>query len=399
MTAKTRSALVIGGGIAGPVMALALQKAGIEASIYEAHDHGPKGAGGGMSIAPNGLDALDVLGLGDQLRAASAPMTGIVLQDWAGRRLGEFRSPRGIAPMRFIMRMDLQGILLREACRRGIRIEQGKRLTHIDETSRGFDARFADGTSASGDVLIGADGIRSTVRSLIDPDAPGPRYAGLISFGAQLRESGLPSTAGKMNMSFGKRGFFGYQAFDDGTAVWFANLPRRSTMSSSDARSTSAADWIALLSEVFAEDRTPARDFIRRTDPSDLVVVGPMENMPKVPKWSRGRMVLIGDAAHAPSSSSGQGASLAIESAVVLAQCLRDLPTERALAVYEMLRRPRVERVIAKTARTNSNKTAGPVGRVMNSLLLRLVTKLVKPEKLAWMFQYRIDWDRQITAR
>jgi 2-polyprenyl-6-methoxyphenol hydroxylase-like FAD-dependent oxidoreductase len=380
-------------------MALALQKAGVDATIYEAYEHAPEGAGGGMSIAPNGLDALDVLGLGDQVRSAGVPMTGIVLQDWAGRRLGEFGNPRCVQPMRFIMRSDLQRVLLQEVYRRGIRIEQGKRLMDIDEGSGGICARFADGTSAWADILIGADGIRSTVRGVIDPQAPGPEYAGLISFGARLQNAGLPSTDGKMNMSFGKRGFFGYQIFDDGSASWFVNLPRRSTMTSSEAKKTAAVDWITLLSAAFAEDRTPARDFISRTNPSDLVVVGPVENMPKVPNWSRGRMVLIGDAAHAPSSSSGQGASLAIESAIELAQCLRDLPVECALAAYETLRRPRVERVIAETTRTNSSKTAGPIGRVINSLVMRVVTKLVKPEKLAWMFQYPIDWDRRVTSR
>jgi 2-polyprenyl-6-methoxyphenol hydroxylase-like FAD-dependent oxidoreductase len=396
MTAKARSALVIGGGISGPVMALALQKAGIESTIYEAYEQAPQGPGGGMSIAPNGLAALDVLALGDQVRAAGVPMTGIVLQDWAGRRLGEFGNARGVAPMRFIMRADLQRVLLQEARRCGIRIERGKRLTRIDEGSAGICARFADGTEASADIVIGADGIRSTVRALIDPQAPAPQYAGLISFGARLQDSGFPSTDGKMNMSFGKRGFFGYQIFDDGSVSWFVNLPRRSTMTASEAKRTAAADWIALLSEAFAEDRTPARDFISRTKPAELVIVGPVENMPKVPKWSRGRMVLIGDAAHAPSSSSGQGASLAIESAIELAQCLRDLPVERALVAYEALRRPRVERVIAETTRTNSSKTAGPVGRVINGLLMRVVTKLVRPEKLAWMFQYPIDWGRRV---
>jgi FAD-dependent urate hydroxylase len=118
--------------------------------------------------------------------------------------------------------------------------------------------------------------------------------------------------------------------------------------------------------------------------------------MPRVPQWSRGRMVLVGDSAHAPSSSSGQGASLAIESAIVLARCLRDLPRDQALAAYETLRRPRVERVIKETTRKNSNKTAGPVGRVVFALAMRIFTKLVKPEKMAWMFDYRIDWDAPV---
>ena len=107
-------------------------------------------------------------------------------------------------------------------------------------------------------------------------------------------------------------------------------------------------------------------------------------------------MVLTGDAAHAPSSSSGQGASLAAESSVELARCLRDLPLPQALARYEELRRPRVERIIKETARTNARKAAGPVARVIRDALLPTMFKLMKPEKNAWQFRYPIDFDAPV---
>ena len=106
-------------------------------------------------------------------------------------------------------------MLYQEARRRGIRIEHGKRLVSAAETADDVTARFDDGTEATGDILIGADGIRSTVRTLIDAGAPDPSYAGLISFGARVANPGLPSTEGKMLMSFGKHAFFGYQVFDE----------------------------------------------------------------------------------------------------------------------------------------------------------------------------------------
>ena len=85
--------------------------------------------------------------------------------------------------------------------------------------------------------------------------------------------------------------------------------------------------------------------------------------MPPVPHWHRGRMVLVGDAVHAPSNSTGQGASLAIESAIQLARCLRDLPdAASAFAAYEGLRRERVEKITKRGARINHAKTPGPVG-------------------------------------
>jgi 2-polyprenyl-6-methoxyphenol hydroxylase-like FAD-dependent oxidoreductase len=164
-------------------------------------------------------------------------------------------------------------------------------------------------------------------------------------------------------------------------------------MTTAEARRTTPEQWLPLLAEQFAADRTPAAGLISRTDPAKLIIVGPVENMPQVPVWSKGRMVLVGDSAHAPSSSSGQGASLAIESAVQLARCLRDLPYDQAFAAYEAERRPRVERIIRETTHKNNAKTAGPVGRFINTWALRIFTRLAKPERLAWMFDYRIDWD------
>ena len=119
--------------------------------------------------------------------------------------------------------------------------------------------------------------------------------------------------------------------------------------------------------------------------------------MPRVPVWSRGRWSLVGYPRRiALSLQPGQAPCLAIESAIVLAQCLRDLPCDQALVTYETLRRPRVERVIKETTRKNSSKTAGPVGRVLFALAMTIFTRLAKPEKMAWMFDYRIDWDAPV---
>jgi 2-polyprenyl-6-methoxyphenol hydroxylase-like FAD-dependent oxidoreductase len=391
-----RTAHVIGGGIAGPVAAMALQKAGIEATVYEAYPDRALGAGGGLTLAPNGLDALDVIGLGDLVRPVGTPMTGMVMQDWKGKPLGEFGNPPGVPPMQFFYRADLYRVLYDEARRRGIRIEHGKRLAAATQTADSVTARFDDGTEATADILIGADGIRSTVRALIDPAAPEPSYAGLISFGARVANPGVAATGGKMTMSFGKHAFFGYQVFDEDSAIWFVNLPHPAPLSAAAAQRTPAAEWLPKLASNFAADRTPAARLIQATDPADLLVVGSMETMTRVPAWHAGRMVLVGDSAHAPSSSSGQGASIAIESAIELARCLRDLPVEQAFTAYEKLRRPRVERIIKETTRKNSGKTAGPVGRVAFALAMKIFTKIAKPEKMAWMFDYRIDWDARV---
>ncbi|MFK0047501.1 FAD-dependent oxidoreductase [Streptomyces sp. NPDC090741] len=391
--AKARTALVIGGGIAGPVAAMALRQAGIEAAVYEAYDSTADGAGGGMTIAPNGQSALDVIGAGDLVRAIGTPVTAMGLRSWTGKHLARFAPPSRLPSLQFVWRADLYRAIYDEAERRSVPIHHGKRLTDTTDTDSGVTAHFADGTQASADILIGADGIRSTVRPLIDPAAPQPNYAGLVCFGARMHQSGLPSTNGVMYMCFGKRAFFGYQVFEDSSAVWFVNLPHVLPMTVAEAQAIGAQEWMRTLQTAFADDRTPALEMISLTDVGQLLITGPMENMPRVPTWTRGRMTLIGDAAHAASSSSGQGASIATESAVELARCLRDLPYDQAFSTYEQLRRPRVERIIKLGARTNSNKSAGPVGRVLRDLVMPAAMKLINPEKMAWQFDHHIDWN------
>ncbi|MER5638378.1 NAD(P)/FAD-dependent oxidoreductase [Kitasatospora sp. NPDC002227] len=392
-----RSALVIGGGIAGPVAAMALQRAGIEATIFEAYEGPAEAVGGGMGIAPNGLQAFDAIGTGEAIRAASTPMHAIVLQSWNGKRLAEFATLPGLPPQRFVLRAELFGALRRATEERGLTTVYGKRLTGAAEGPDGVTAEFADGTTATADVLIGADGIRSTVRRLIDPAAPEPRFAGTAGFGGLVGPTGLAPTEGVMHMAFGKRCFFGWQVFDDGTGVWFVNLPVPGPLPVAEQRAGGAEHWLARLREACAGDATPAEQMLAATDPATLLFAGSTENMPCLDRWSRGRLVITGDAAHAPSSSSGQGASLAAESAVQLARCLRDLPLPQALAHYEALRRPRVERIIKATARTNARKAAGPVARVLRDALLPPMFKLMKPEKSAWQYRYPIDFDAPVT--
>ncbi|ONI80286.1 monooxygenase [Saccharothrix sp. ALI-22-I] len=383
-------ATVIGGGIGGPVAAMALRKAGIEATVHERYDYTADGSGGALSIAPNGLQALDVVGLADAVRDVGTPMTAMALQSWTGKTLGQFGSE---PPQLLVWRYDLYRVLREEAVRRGVTIEHGKELVDAVDHGSHVTAHFADGSEVDSDLLIGADGIRSTVRRIIDPDAPAPRYAGLLGFGARMARTGEPSTDGAMRLVSGKRAFFGYQIHDDGSGGWFANLPHKTPMTTAEARATGPEQWLDVLATAFAPDRTPAARMIAATDPAALIVTGGLEDVPSVPTWSRGRMVLVGDAAHATSPSSGQGASLAFESAVQLARCLRDLPYGEAFRTYESMRRVRVERIIAQAARTNRNKAAGPIGRVLRDVMMPLAFKFVDPAKFTWQFDHRIEWD------
>ncbi|MDT3445906.1 MULTISPECIES: NAD(P)/FAD-dependent oxidoreductase [unclassified Pseudofrankia] len=407
---RIRSAIVIGGGIAGPVAAVALGKAGIEATVYEAYQTTADGVGGTLGIAPNGLDALAAAGLGGIVEPVGTPITTMVMRNGKGRRLASLGSPAGLPSQLLVWRPELYRALHDAAAHHGARVEYGKRLVAIEQrdadpdadTAGGVTAVFADGSRASADILIGADGIRSAVRSLIDPAAPSPRYVGLLGFGARLSAGSvdpgrIDPTGSEMHFVFGKRAFFGYVLAADGSGGWFANLPRATSMTASEARAVGADEWLRVLREAFADDRLRTVDLINRTDPAEFITVGGMEDIPTVPTWHRGRVVLIGDAAHATSPSSGQGASLAIESAVQLARCLRDLPYPEAFATYEGMRRDRVERIIKMAQRTNSDKAAGPVARVLRDLMMPIAMRLMNPESFSWPMRHHIDWSAPVT--
>jgi len=398
--ARIRTALVVGGGIAGPAAALALHKAGISPTIYESYPRGADGVGGVLTLAPNGLDALRIIGLQDAVRAIGQPITTMAIADGRGRKFCEFAGLPGMPPSLVLWRADLHRVLREHAVACGIGIEFGKRLVGAMEDSSGITARFADGSSARADVLIGADGIRSTVRSLIDPAAPGPQYTGLLGFGGLAPHGVARTPPGTMTFVYGRQAFFGYWSAPDGRTFWFGSLPRDEPLTLAQARSVGAIEWLRVLRTTYAGD-APARNLVASTSAEHFIIAGAGEMLPVVPRWHRGRMVLVGDAAHAPSSSSGQGASLSIESSLQLARCLRDLPdAAAAFAAYERLRRARVEKVAADAARTNSRKAAGPVARAVMHLLMPLAVKtFLKPHRLfGSLHGYRIPWDDTIGA-
>ncbi|WP_159924341.1 MULTISPECIES: NAD(P)/FAD-dependent oxidoreductase [Nocardia] len=388
---ETRTALVIGGGIAGPVVATALRKAGIEARVYEAYPGPSYGIGSGLALAPNGIAALDIIGAGDPVRAIAQPVSQMNMA--VGDKVLALPGLADVPPLQLVDRSELHQTLHRHAVAAGVPFEYDKRLVDVGERETGIVARFADGSTATADVLIGADGIRSTVRTLIDPDAPGPAYTGMLGFGA-ITECAADLAPDTMTFAFGKRAYYLYWPVGDGRVAWGANLPYKEYLSLTAARAIPNTHWLEILRATYRDD-TPGGELARRTTEEELEVTGALHIMPPVPHWYRGRMVLVGDAVHAPSNSSGQGASLAIESAVQLARCLRDLPAPEAFAVYERLRRDRVEGIAARAAKINHSKTPGPVARRVMRLLMPLMAKTVmKPEKTMGPEQrYRIDWD------
>ncbi|GAD81525.1 FAD-dependent monooxygenase [Nocardia asteroides NBRC 15531] len=392
---NTRSALVIGGGIAGPVAATALRLAGVDAHVYEAYSGPSDGIGSGLALAPNGVAALDIIGAGDAVRAIALPVRGMRLA--VGGREHVLPVLPDQPPLQVVDRGELHRTLHDHAVGAGVGFRYDKRLTHVDEHADGVTAHFADGSTATADILIGADGIRSTVRGLIDPAAPGPDYTGMLGFGALIDcDQDLP--ADTMVFAFGAKAYYLYWQHADGRVAWGANLPSAQYYSLTEARAIPAEHWLRVLRETYAPD-TPGGEFARRTTAENLEITGALHIMPPVPHWYRDRMVLVGDSVHAPSNSSGQGASLAIESAIQLARCLRDIEAPAlAFAAYERLRRARVEGIATRAARVNHSKTPGPVARrFMNALMPLMVRTVMNPEKtMGAERRYRIDWDAPV---
>ncbi|MET8199728.1 FAD-dependent monooxygenase [Micromonospora taraxaci] len=395
-----RTAIVIGGGIAGPVTALALRRAGITATVHEAYPataSEASGIGGTLALAPNGVAALRVVGADEAVTALATPIERTMMA--VGRRRIALPTLAGVPPLRVVHRAELHRVLHDRAVAEGVTFAYGKRLVDAEQTGDGVTAHFDDGTAATADVLVGADGVRSTVRGLIDRAAPGPRFTGLLGFEAVARHE-VDAAPGTMTFAFGRRGYYLYWPEPGGGTRWGVNLPQQRPMSLVEARAVPAQRWLDTLRSSYGDD-DPGRELMATSIADELQVVGALQIMPPVPHWHRGRMVLVGDAAHAPSNSSGQGASLAIESAVQLARCLRDLPdVASAVDAYVRLRRSRVEKVAARAARINHAKAPGPVARTLMPLMMPLLVRTaMDPEKtVADEQRYVIDWDAPVTA-
>jgi 2-polyprenyl-6-methoxyphenol hydroxylase-like FAD-dependent oxidoreductase len=206
--------LFVGGGVAGPVTAMALRRAGIDAVVYEVHAPTTEEVGSYLTVATNGIDALRAIDADAPVLAAGFPTPANLLWSGSGRRLGAV-SNGGVlldgTNAHTIKRARLYRVLHQQAAARGLRIEYGRRLVDAQVTPGGVTARFADGTTAAGDLLVGADGVHSATRAIIDPAAPGPRYVGLVNLGGHTDQA-APGGAGPgvWHMIFGRRAFFGY---------------------------------------------------------------------------------------------------------------------------------------------------------------------------------------------
>ncbi|GAA3733723.1 FAD-dependent oxidoreductase [Streptomyces tremellae] len=350
-----RRIVVVGGGIAGAGAALALHKAGFGVEVYEAYEDGAEDIGAFLTLASNGMRALAQVGASEAVARTGFPLTTMRVLDASGaelahRPLGEAGDP--LLRFRCLRRGELNAALQSEVVRRGIPVRHGARLVSYDEgAGGGVTARFADGTSVTCDLLVGADGLRSTVRRGIAPGAE-PGYAGQKVFYGYAPAGAAPAgDPGCITMVRGSAAAFGCAVSPGGEAYWFARVGGE-PLTADEVAGGTPERWRELLVPLLRADATPAADLVAAT--GGRIMVTNSTEMPLGTAWRSGRALIVGDAAHAASPATGQGASMALEDAVVLAKSLRDAPdTDRALELYEALRRPRAEHNITASGQAS----------------------------------------------
>ncbi|MEU1408777.1 FAD-dependent oxidoreductase [Streptomyces sp. NPDC005728] len=336
--------LVIGGGIAGTAAALGLHKAGHDVAVFEAHPDTAEDIGAFLTLATNGMRALAQLDATTAVTAVGFPLTSLRLLDSQGAEVTKAPLAGADDPAlryRCLRRGELNAALQAETVRRGVPLHHGSRLVSVDDGPDGVTAHFSDGSTATGDLLIGADGLNSAVRRLAFAPAAQPRYAGQRVFYGYT--DGAPAAEGTdaITMVRGTEAAFGYAVSPTGETYWFARVAGDPLPAGPPDHRTAAERREELL-PLLRKDATPAADIVAAC--ADRIMVTNATEMPLGTPWHTDRVLLIGDAAHAASPATGQGASMALEDAVVLAKALRDIPdAPTAFAVHEHHRRPRAE--------------------------------------------------------
>jgi 2-polyprenyl-6-methoxyphenol hydroxylase-like FAD-dependent oxidoreductase len=308
--ARADRILIVGGGIAGLTLAVALRSRGIDAELVERRDAWPA-IGAGINLPANGVRVLDLLGLGDALRRASEPVARWTFVDSQGAPLCEVRMDdiwREVGPCLAITRVRLQEALLGGA---GMPHRLGVALTAI--TDKGDKARveFSDGACGDYDLVVGADGIYSTVRRLVFSSAP-PRYAGL-SMWRSLIDNRLSEIDG-LTLFMGEGRIFGLLPMGGQEMYGFGAMmgaPIEDPM----------AGRLERFHRSYADFGAPVRKYLDALRRDEDLHFGPIEYV-EIDAWRRGHVVLIGDAAHAGPPHMAEGGCMAMEDAFVLAETL-----------------------------------------------------------------------------
>jgi 2-polyprenyl-6-methoxyphenol hydroxylase-like FAD-dependent oxidoreductase len=334
--------LVAGGGIGGLTLGVALRRAGFSVRVFErAPSLLPVGAG--ITMQTNAILAFRMIGLDTEVAAAGHAMQHGTILDSRGRSLGTMlvseMAQELAAPMIAIHRARLQEVLQKALGPEPLTL--GTQVMGFREEPERVTAQLSDGTEVSGDLLVGADGLHSTVRAQLLNDGE-PRYAGYSSWRGVCDVPGISDASTSETWGQGLR--FGVVPLGQGRTYWFATA-------NTPAHGVDAPDAHSELLARFGQWHAPTRTLIEQT-PVSAIVRTDIYDRPTVRSWGRGRVVLLGDAAHPMTPNMGQGGGQAVEDAVVLARCLASAPElSAALARYQALRVPRANYIVKQSWR------------------------------------------------
>ena len=372
-------AIIIGGGIGGITAAIALRQAGIDATVYErAPQLGEVGSG--LPLFANALRALQKLGLGEQIEALGEHANTLSLSTWRGDVLLDATNEKHLRSLgtvaTVVHRAELLALLVDTLGMENVRLDA--ECTGFAQDESGVRAYFANGMQAQGDVLVGADGIHSTIRSQLFGIIK-PVYVGYTCWRgvAHIERSGLERYV------WGKGYQFGIAPMSRERAYWFAQKY------APEGEHDKAGGRKQELLDLFHDWHDPVPAVIEAT-PDRAILRNDVYELPHLKRWSEGRVTLLGDAAHAMTPNLGQGGCLAIEDALVLADCLSgEHDVAAALKQYEARRIKRTRHVarlahfMGGAVQIENNLVAGTRNAVVKRVPASFV---VRP--MMWIFDY-----------
>lgn len=385
----SRSAIVVGGGIGGLAVAGGLTGAGWRVTVLERAPEFTE-VGAGIVLEPNAVRALDWLGHAQRLRALSAAQGTAGLRSWRGRWLVRSKvdalQQRYGVPAYALHRAELLQLLLDAAA--GAELRTGHLVTGMrqdaDRATVTFEADGGGGALAA-DLVVAADGGRSAIRTAVLPAHPGLSYAGYVTWRAVVDAAAAAGAEipAAVTESWGPGRRFGIVPLTDGRLYWFATA--------SGPPGTGLGDDLAAIAARFDGWHDPVERVLAATKPDALLRHDIFSMGDPLPSYVHGRVVLVGDAAHAITPDLGQGAALAIEDAVVLTAELGRSPDDLsgALARYDAARRPRTQKLVRASAQVGrlgqrSNRPANAARDALISLVPTGVLLRISDDTFAW---------------